>query len=113
MKGFKVRACIRDPSNQEKIEHLQLLDGAGENLTLYKGDLLESGSYDEAFNGADGVLHCAAVVDIDSTGDEAIRKVVEPSVKESQTTDPIPRTPNTNPRLLLLTQCVSVPFSGH
>merc|ERR1711865_750121 len=79
--GFSVRACVRDPSNEAKVGHLQALPGAAERLTLHAGDLLKAGTYDEAFAGCDAVVHAAAVVDIESKGAEAQAKVVQPSLE--------------------------------
>lgn len=78
--GFSVRACVRDPSNETKVGHLQALPGAAERLTLHAGDLLKPGTYDAAFAGCDAVVHAAAVVDIESKGAEAQAKVVQPSL---------------------------------
>jgi len=80
-RGFTVRAVVRDPSQEEKHAHLKALDGAAERLTFCAGDLLKAGSYDEAFAGADAVVHCAAVVDIGTvSGKDAEEQIVKPSV---------------------------------
>merc|ERR1712166_109847 len=81
--GFTVRACVRDPSNENNVGHLKTLQGA-DRLTLHAGDLLKAGSYDEAFAGCDAVVHAAAVVDIESKGAEAEAKVVQPSLLGTQ-----------------------------
>jgi len=76
-----VRACVRDPSNEEKVAHLLALEGAKERLSLHDADLLKAGSYDQAFAGCDGVIHAAAVVDVSGLkGEEAEKHVVAPSV---------------------------------
>lgn len=38
------------------------MDGAKERLKLFKADLMEEGSFDEAVNGVDGVFHTASPV---------------------------------------------------
>jgi nucleoside-diphosphate-sugar epimerase len=74
--GYTVRACVRDPKNVEKVGHLQGLSG----VELFAADLFAEGSYAKAFDGADAVIHCAAVVEIAKVQD-AQREVVDPSVK--------------------------------
>merc|ERR1712118_233671 len=58
------------------------LEGAkeGQNLVFFAGDLLKSGSYDEAFAGADAVMHMAAVVEIFDVKDPQ-KEIVDPSVE--------------------------------
>ncbi|CAL5423805.1 unnamed protein product [Camellia sinensis] len=57
---YTVRASVRDPSNPKKTEHLLALDGAKERLHLFKGNLLEEGSFDSVVDGCDGVFHTAS-----------------------------------------------------
>ncbi|THF95813.1 hypothetical protein TEA_018228 [Camellia sinensis var. sinensis] len=59
-RGYTVRASVRDPSDPKKTEHLLALDGAKERLHLFKGNLLEEGSFDSMVNGCDGVFHTAS-----------------------------------------------------
>ena len=61
-RGFTVRAVVRQPDNEAKVAHLVAMENAASNLTLARGNLMEPGSYDEAFAGADAVVHCAARV---------------------------------------------------
>ncbi|KAH8068857.1 dihydrokaempferol 4-reductase [Aureococcus anophagefferens] len=62
--GYVVRACVRDPSNEAKVAHLEALAAKhGGAVELARGDLLEAGSFD-AFDGAAAVVHVAAVVEI-------------------------------------------------
>ncbi len=92
--GYLVRACVRDPANKEKVGHLQGLEG----VELFAADLFAEGSYAKAFDGADAVVHCAAVVEIARVKvreqsvaacdrkmtaffQDAQREVVDPSVK--------------------------------
>ena len=67
--GYKVRAVVRNKDDEEKTAHLQ---DANVEVTLFphggaqpsdaywkffNGDLSKLGSYDEAFEGADAVIH--------------------------------------------------------
>ncbi|WVZ01711.1 hypothetical protein V8G54_022517 [Vigna mungo] len=63
-RGYIVRATVRNPANNEKVDHLLKLDGAKERLRLYKADLLEEGSFDRAFEGCYGVFHTASRVQL-------------------------------------------------
>lgn len=78
--GFHVRAVVRNPNDAEKIAHLTTLPGAAERLTAWSGELNVEGSYDAAFNGADAVVHTAAVVEINSVKDPKTQ-IVDPSVQ--------------------------------
>eukprot|EP00930_Biecheleria_cincta_P007558 TRINITY_DN108795_c0_g1_i1.p1 TRINITY_DN108795_c0_g1~~TRINITY_DN108795_c0_g1_i1.p1 ORF type:complete len:384 (+),score=60.88 TRINITY_DN108795_c0_g1_i1:74-1153(+) len=78
--GYHVRAVVRNPGDQEKVQHLLALNGAKERLSLHKGLLDVPGSYDEAFAGAEAVIHTAAVVEIMDVSDPE-DQIVRPSVE--------------------------------
>ncbi|KAL4205170.1 hypothetical protein AMTRI_Chr01g135990 [Amborella trichopoda] len=59
-RGYTVRATVRDINDSKKTKHLLELEGANENLKLYKADNLEDGSFDAAVDGCDGVFHTAS-----------------------------------------------------
>ena len=58
-RGYEVRACITDPDNPIKTEHLWALNDAGYpgSLTLHRANLLEEGSYDAPLAGCSAILH--------------------------------------------------------
>ncbi|KAE8657820.1 Cinnamyl alcohol dehydrogenase [Hibiscus syriacus] len=60
LRGYTVKASVRDPSDPRKTQHLLALEGAEERLKLFKADLLEEGSYDYAVEGCEGVFHTAS-----------------------------------------------------
>ena len=62
--GYEVRACVRDVSKPEKVDHLLALNDEGlrGHTTLAVGDIFEAGSYDEAFAGCSAVMHAGAAV---------------------------------------------------
>ena len=62
--GYEVRACVRDPSNTEKVDHLLALNDSdlSGHVELYTGDLFDRGSYDDAFKGSCAVMHIGATV---------------------------------------------------
>lgn len=47
-------------ADTKKTEHLLVLDGAKERLKLFKADILEECSFDEAIEGCDAVFHTAS-----------------------------------------------------
>lgn len=61
--------CI---GNMNKVKHLLDLPTANTNLTLWKADLSEEGSFDEAINGCAGVFHVATPMDFESKDPEVI-----------------------------------------
>ncbi|KAL2329223.1 hypothetical protein Fmac_022650 [Flemingia macrophylla] len=59
-RGYIVRATVRNPYDEKKVQHLHKLEGAKERLQLFKADLLDEGSFDFAVKGCDGVFHTAS-----------------------------------------------------
>ena len=57
--GYEVRACVRDASRPEKVDHLKAMNEAGlrGSVALAEGDLGKPGSYDDAFAGCSAVIH--------------------------------------------------------
>ena len=59
--GYRVRACVRDRTRREKVDHLlDLVDGRRGTIEIHEGDLWENGSYDRPFAGCAAVIHVAA-----------------------------------------------------
>ncbi|PON55947.1 NAD(P)-binding domain containing protein [Trema orientale] len=56
-RGFRVHATVRDPA---KCLHLLSMWTGSDRLRLFRADLHEEGSFDEAVQGCDGVFHVAA-----------------------------------------------------
>ncbi|CAL4975125.1 unnamed protein product [Urochloa decumbens] len=68
--GYTVRATVRDPTNVTKTKPLLDLPGATERLSIWKADLAEDGSFDEAIKGCTGVFHVATPMDFESKDPE-------------------------------------------
>ncbi|KAL8167237.1 hypothetical protein V2J09_008736 [Rumex salicifolius] len=81
LKGYTVRATVRDPGNLEKVGFLWDLQGAKQRLKLIKADLLEEGSFDDAVNGVNGVFHTASPVAIPPFGDNVQETLINPAIK--------------------------------
>ncbi len=61
-RGYKVRACVRDPGDDAKVGFLKAMPGyASGRLSLHAADLDNAGSFDAAFAGAQGVCHVSHV----------------------------------------------------
>jgi bifunctional dihydroflavonol 4-reductase/flavanone 4-reductase len=64
---------VDDEGNVKKVKHLLELPKASTHLTLWKADLNEEGSFDEAIRSCDGVFHVASPMDFESKDPEVIR----------------------------------------
>lgn len=61
-KGYRVKACVRDPDNIAKVGFLKKMGGASSGrLTLHAADLDIEGSFDDIFAGCHGVAHISHV----------------------------------------------------
>lgn len=86
-RGYRVRACVRDPGDDRKTCFLKQMPGyASGRLTLHAADLDHDGCFDEIFQGCNGVAHVSHV----STYDDAayVRRVCDhviASINQSQT----------------------------
>ncbi|KAL8144087.1 hypothetical protein V2J09_017119 [Rumex salicifolius] len=77
-RGYTVRATVRDPTNMKKVKHLLDLPNAKTRLSLWKADLSEEGSFDEAIQGCSGVFHVATPMDFESKDPE--NEVIKPTI---------------------------------
>ncbi|KAK1307571.1 Dihydroflavonol-4-reductase [Acorus calamus] len=85
-KGYTVHATTRDLA---KADRLLPLWGGGEKLKLFRADLGEEGSFDEAVKGCTGVFHVAAsmvfgVPDHVSIESYVQSKILEPAIKGTE-----------------------------
>jgi len=71
--------CIGD---EKKTEHLLALDGAKEKLKLFKADLLEEGSFEQAIEGCDAVFHTASPVSLTVTDPQVCSRFVSPCLEQ-------------------------------
>ncbi|KAI4989740.1 hypothetical protein ZWY2020_038103 [Hordeum vulgare] len=78
-RGYAVHATVRDPCDS-KNAHLMQLDGAAENLRLFKADVLDSAALAAAVEGCEGVFHVASPVPADKILDPE-SEVMVPAVK--------------------------------
>ncbi|KAJ0237682.1 Epimerase domain-containing protein [Hirschfeldia incana] len=66
-------------ADKAKTEHLLALEGAKERLTLFKADLLEDCSFEQAIEGCDAVFHTASPVKYIVTDPQT--ELIDPAVK--------------------------------
>ncbi|XP_003578338.1 cinnamoyl-CoA reductase 2-like [Brachypodium distachyon] len=78
-RGYAVHATVRDPCDP-KNACLEQLDGASENLRLFKADMLDYGSVVAAFAGCQGVFHVASPVPEGKMVDPE-KEMMDPTVK--------------------------------
>ncbi|KAH7849520.1 hypothetical protein Vadar_019036 [Vaccinium darrowii] len=77
-RGYFVRATVRDPANANKVKHLLDLPKAETHLSLWKADLMEEGSFDDAIQGCAGVFHVATPMELSFNDLE--NEVIKPTV---------------------------------
>ena len=58
-RGYTVRACVRDATAPEKVNHLKAMneEGLPGTVEIVEGDILKPGSYDDPFKDCSAVLH--------------------------------------------------------
>lgn len=79
--GRTVHATVRDPAKARSVEHLlKAAEGMPGTLRLFKADLLEEGSFDEAMQGCELVMHTASPFVLDGFTD-AREALVRPAVE--------------------------------
>lgn len=64
--------------------HLRSLRGADERLRLFKADMLEDGSFDEAVDGCDGVFHVAMpmLFSVSNSDEDYVRSnIIDPAIR--------------------------------
>lgn len=79
--GKKVRTTVRNLSDKKKYEHLsRMAESAKGSLSFFEADLLKKGSFLEAMNGCELVIHTASPFKISGLKD-AQKELVEPALE--------------------------------
>jgi dihydroflavonol-4-reductase len=98
--GFHIRGTVRNPSSSNndwirKLAETETAKKAGGSLKLFKAELSDPKSFDEAFSGSDVVVHMAANTSTDVKGDpmEMVKHGIDGSfvVAEAATKAKVPR----------------------
>ncbi|KAG2574993.1 anthocyanidin reductase ((2S)-flavan-3-ol-forming)-like [Panicum virgatum] len=77
-KGYAVKTTVRNPDDMEKNSHLEDQQALG-SLEVFRADLDEEGSFDEAIAGCDYAFLVAAPVNIHAKNPE--KELIEPAVR--------------------------------
>jgi dihydroflavonol-4-reductase len=84
--GVTVHAAVRDPSNEDKLEHLtkaaELCASKGGSIKFFYGNLLEESSYDGGMKGCSVVFHTASPCVLDSKDPQ--KELITPAVEETK-----------------------------
>ncbi|KAK6946831.1 NAD-dependent epimerase/dehydratase, partial [Dillenia turbinata] len=82
-RGYKVHATARNPGfhhDHAKLLKVLQLRGDTDELQVFRADLREEGSFDEAVEGCDGVFHVAASMEFSIPEKENIESYVESNI---------------------------------
>ncbi|KAJ6689663.1 hypothetical protein OIU85_006019 [Salix viminalis] len=108
-KGHLVRTTVRDPGDVGKVGLLREFDGAKERLKIFKADLLEEGSFDEAIQGVDGVFHTASPVLVPHD-DNIQATLIDPCINGTLNVLNSCSKANTVKRVVLTSSCSSIRY---
>ncbi|GAB5389642.1 MAG: NAD-dependent epimerase/dehydratase family protein [Alphaproteobacteria bacterium] len=105
--GLTVHAPVRDPSNPDKIAHLQqAAEDAPGNIRFFKADLLDEGSYAEAIEGCQLVFHTASPFTLG--GNDPQKQLVDPALKGTRNVlEQANKTPTVK-RVVLTSSCAAI-----
>jgi nucleoside-diphosphate-sugar epimerase len=106
--GYVVRGTVRDPGKASGLDHLQALAEAHPGkLTLHKADLLDQGSYAEAMDGCELVIHTASPFLLGKVRDPQ-RQLVTPALDGTRNVlDSVNATPSVK-RVVLTSSVVAI-----
>ena len=107
-KGLRVRATVRNKSDNEKNKYLLKLGNEGKGtLELYEADLLSNGSFDNAMNGCELVFHTASPFQIENIKDPQ-KELIDPALKGTKNVLESVNKINTIKRVVLTSSCASI-----
>ncbi|MBA0548626.1 hypothetical protein Golob_019715 [Gossypium lobatum] len=110
LRGYTVKASVRDPNDPRKTRHLLGLEGAEGRLKLFKADLLEQGSFDSVVEGCVGVFHTASPFYNDVLDPQA--ELLDPAVKGTlNVLSSCAKTPSVK-RVVLTSSIAAVAYNG-
>lgn len=106
--GYTVHATVRDPAKKSSVAHLQkMAEHAPGTLKLFKADLLTPGSFDEAMQGCELVMHTASPFVLEGFTD-AHEALVRPAVEGTRhVLEAVNRTPSVK-RVVLTSSIAAV-----
>ena len=105
--GHAVRATVRDPNDASKCGPLRACaPGASGTLTLHRGELMEAGSFREALDGAEVLVHVAAVAQL--TAKDPQREIIDPAITGTKNVLTTAREVGTVRRLVLTSSVAAI-----
>lgn len=78
--GHTVQATVRNPDDTSKTAHLTTLPGAADRLKIFKADLMDPASFDDAISGCKYVFHVASPFSLSVPPSQVQEKLVGPAV---------------------------------
>lgn len=101
--GYRVRACVRDVSDERKTGFLKHMRGyATGRLTLHAADLDEYGAFDEIFKGCHGVCHVSHISDYSDM--DYVRRVCDHIIRSINESDSVTRVVVTSSLASIMTE---------
>ena len=105
--GHTVHAPIRNPESKEKTKYLDaLVSKTNGQLKYFKADLLEMGSYDEAMQNCELVIHCASPFIMSTQNPQ--KDLVDPALKGTENVLNSANKTESVKRIVLTSSCVAM-----
>lgn len=105
--GHTVRATVRDPGDNAKTGPLRACaEGRPGALSLHRGELMEPGSFRAALEGAEALVHVAAVAQL--TAKDPQREIIQPAIEGARNVLTSAREAGTIRRLVLTSSVAAV-----
>ena len=105
--GYHVRITVRNISNISKYAFLQKFATESEGeIEVYEADLLKPGSYNEAANGSDAIIHVASPFTLRFK--DPIKELIEPAVQGTENVLEAASASSTVKKIVLTSSTVAV-----
>ncbi len=105
--GITIHAPIRNPSNPDKTKYLDAIAKESKgSIKYFKADLLDQGSYDEAMQGCEVVIHTASPFTIQTKNPQ--KELVDPAVNGTTNVLESANRTETVKRVVLTSSCASI-----
>ncbi|GMH40273.1 hypothetical protein BSKO_08177 [Bryopsis sp. KO-2023] len=106
--GHTVHATCRDPQNEASVAHLKKLPGADERLKLFRADLLEEGSFEEAVAGCSCVMHTASPFVANVPRGKEREVLIDPALKGTENVIAAVNATDCVERLIVTSSCTAI-----
>lgn len=105
--GFTIHAPIRNPDSKDKTKYLdELVRNSKGSIKYFKADLLDQGSYDEAMEGCELVIHTASPFTIQTKNPQ--KDLVDPALKGTENVLKSVNRTGSVKRVVLTSSCASI-----